>query len=38
MSLRAVGRYTEPTKGRPTTVWSVIQDPPEVDPALREGT
>jgi hypothetical protein len=26
MSLRAVGCHTEPTRGRPTTLWSVIPD------------
>jgi len=38
MSLRAVGSYTEPTRGRPTTVWSAIQDPQQVKPAVQEGT
>jgi hypothetical protein len=42
MSLRAVGRYTEPTRGRPTTLWSVIPDAhydanQNAQPAAQQG-
>jgi len=42
MSLSAVNRYTEPTRGRPTTVWSMTADaqpaPEQAEPALQGGT
>jgi hypothetical protein len=37
MSLRAVGCSTEPTRGRPTTLWSVIPEPNQEAQPAQEG-
>jgi hypothetical protein len=42
LSLGALTRHTEPTRGRPTTLWSAIEDaqpaPGQREPALQERT